>query len=420
MASIPAVEIAQEILDACLLYGTWPSRALDDLIERAFDEGDAFVAAAATRALFTVIVERLADLFDPALCEVYARLFARVIERSIPSYDAGELALRYRRISQTKRFIGGEIGRVFVLSRITLGADIAVTSVVLAAMKARFPDAEICFVGPTKNAEMFADDSRVIPIDVAYTRSGTLRQRLVAAGELRSILDETGSLVIDPDSRLTQLGLIPVCDDSRYYFFESRAFGGSTDLHLSYLTSAWCAQVFGVEGAAPYVALPPENAVADICLSWGVGENEDKRLGDSFEAAMTKALLAKGRPVLLDTGAGGAEKERATRLKDECSSPLLQLHEGPYASFASQIVGSKLYVGYDSVGQHVAAAANIPLISVFAGWPCERMLDRWRPRTPSANVIAVEEHQRDAAVSMALDAVASTHIPVVKPPSIAG
>ena len=34
-------------------------------------------------------------------------------------------------------------------------------------------------------------------------------------------------MVIDPDSRLTQLGLIPVCDDSRYFFFESRAFGGS-------------------------------------------------------------------------------------------------------------------------------------------------------------------------------------------------
>ena len=410
MASTPAVELAQEVLDACLLYGTWPSRALDDLIERALDEEDTFVAAAATRALFTVIVERLADLFEPALCEVYARLFARVIARSIPDYDADELALRYRRISQPRRFIGGEIRRVLVLSRVTLGADIAVTSVVLAAMKARFPDAEVCFAGPGKNAEMFAADSQIVPISLNYTRSGTLRERLVAAAELRSLLDETGTLVIDPDSRLTQLGLIPVCDDSRYYFFESRAFGGSTDLNLSYLTSAWLEEVFGVEPTDPFVAPAAQEPAADVCLSWGVGENEDKRLGDAFEAAVTKGLIAKGGTILLDCGAGGAEKERAERLREECGSPLLQLHEGTYASFASQIIGSRLYVGYDSVGQHVAAAAKVPLISVFAGYPCERMLDRWRPRGESANVIAVEEHQRDHAISLALEAVESASV----------
>ncbi|MBV8069906.1 MAG: hypothetical protein JO270_08385, partial [Acidobacteriaceae bacterium] len=63
MASIPASEIAHEILDACLRDGTWPRRALDDLIERALDEEDPFVAAAATRALFGIVIERLADLF---------------------------------------------------------------------------------------------------------------------------------------------------------------------------------------------------------------------------------------------------------------------------------------------------------------------------------------------------------------------
>ncbi len=171
------------------------------------DEEDSFVAAAATRALFTVIVERLADLFEPALCEVYASLFARVVARSIPDYDADELALRYRRISQPKRFIGGEINRVFVLSRVTLGADIAVTSVVLAAMKERFPDAEICFVGPAKNAEMFAADPRIVSIPINYTRSGTLRERFWQRSNYVAFSTRPGTLVVDPDSRLTQLGL---------------------------------------------------------------------------------------------------------------------------------------------------------------------------------------------------------------------
>jgi len=301
--------------------------------------------------------------------------------------------------------VGGEISRVFVLSRVTLGADIAVTSVVLAAMKERFPEAEICFVGPAKNAEMFAADSRIVSIPINYTRSGTLRERLLAAVELRSILDETGTVVVDPDSRLTQLGLIPVCDDARYYFFESRSFGGSSDLNLSYLVSAWLEEGFGVRGAAPFVAPEMSDPAAKICLSWGVGENEDKRLGDAFEATVTKALVAKGATILLDCGAGGLEKERAIRLRDECASPRIQLYEGSYASFASQVVRSKLYVGYDSVGQHVAAAAKVPLISVFAGYPCQRMLDRWRPRGESVHVIPVEDNQRDAAVECALEAI---------------
>ena len=79
MASIPANELALEVLDACLRDGTWPARSLEDLIERALDEGDPFVAIAANRALFSIIIERLGDLFEPALCEVYARLFSHII-----------------------------------------------------------------------------------------------------------------------------------------------------------------------------------------------------------------------------------------------------------------------------------------------------------------------------------------------------
>ncbi len=214
MANIPANELALEILDACLKDGTWPARALEDLIERALDEDDLFVAVAANRALFSIVIERLGDLFEPSLCDVYARLFSHIISRALPEYNAQDLLLRYRRIRQPRRFKGGSIRRVFVLSRVTLGADIAVTSVALAAAKKRFPDAEICFVGPEKNAELFAGDPAIFPIPVTYGRSSLLRERLLAAAELHVAIDETASVVIDPDSRLTQLGLIPVCDDS--------------------------------------------------------------------------------------------------------------------------------------------------------------------------------------------------------------
>jgi ADP-heptose:LPS heptosyltransferase len=406
LASISAVELAREIIDECLSYGTWSNRTLDALVERALDETDEFVAAAATRALFSIVIERLADLFEPALCEIYVRLFTRVIARAIPDYNAEDLLVRYRRVSQVHRFQGGDIKRVFVLSRITLGADVAVTSVALAAMKERFPQAEICLVGPAKNAELFAGDTRITSIPVGYSRSGLLKDRLLAVIELHSVVDEPGTIVIDPDSRLTQLGLIPVCDDARYYFFESRAFGGSSHLSLSELTSAWLSESFFIDGSKAYVAPVLGPKVADVAVSWGVGENSEKRVSDEFELGVLSYLLQRGRKVVIDRGAGGEEAARIDALERRLDSPLLQVYDGSYAGFASHIVQSDLYVGYDSVGQHVAAATGVPLVSAFTGYACERMFCRWRPHVPYAHVIAIDETNRSEALALTCAAIA--------------
>jgi hypothetical protein len=406
LASTSALELGQEILDACLRSGTWPSRALDALIERALDESEPFTARAATRALFGVVVERLGDLFEPGLCEVYARLFSHVIARALPDYDTDELLLRYRRVRQVRRFAGGEIRRVFVLSRVTLGADVAVTSVALNAAKARFPDAEICLVGPAKNAEMFAADSKITSIPVVYGRSSLLRERLAAALELHTIVDGPGTLVIDPDSRLTQLGLIPICDDSRYFFFESRAFGGELDTALPELTSEWLSEVFDSERTDPYVAPLPQPKIADVTVSFGVGENADKRIPGDFEYEVLRSLLRGNRPILIDRGAGGEEAERVNALVERLGSPgLLHVHDGTYASFASHILQSKLYVGYDSAGQHVADAGDVPLVSVFTGFVCERMFARWRPSGSTARVVRVDEGEQSSALERTVHAI---------------
>lgn len=406
MASTPATELAEEILDSCLRYGTWPARCLDALLERALGDENEFVARAATRALFGIVIERLGDLFAPALCEIYARLFAHIIARAMPEYNAQDLLLRYRRVRQVRRFAGGEVRRVFVLSRVTLGADVAVTSIALAAAKQRFPNAEICLVGPPKNAEMFAGDPQIMPVAIMYGRSDLLRDRLLAAAELQIAVDELSSIVIDPDSRLTQLGLIPVCDDSRYYFFESRAFGGEADATLPQLTSEWLVQVFDVDAPQPYVAPPQKEPIAEITVSWGVGQNENKRIDDQFEFDVLSHLLERNRPILLDRGAGGEEAERADTLCKRLGSPAnLHLHDGSYASFASHILQSKLYVGYDSAGQHVAAARGVPLVSIFTGFPCDRMFARWRPTGRDARVIPIDDSNRCTALERTLMAI---------------
>jgi ADP-heptose:LPS heptosyltransferase len=340
------------------------------------------------QALFGTLVEGLADRFEPALCDAYARLFSQAIELTVEGCDAASLVARYERVRRV-RSVAGNPQRVFVLSRVTLGADVAVTSVMLAAAKSRFPNSEIVFVGPRKNYELFAADPRLRHAEVAYRR-GNLRERLAAWDELKRVLTTPDSLVIDPDSRLTQLGLLPVCAEEHYHLFESRGYGGDTGCALPELAAAWAGETMGISGAVPYVALEHSPARAPyITVSLGVGENPLKRLPDPFEEELLRLLAGRGLPLYLDKGAGGDEAERVMRAAER-SRANATFWDGSFAGFAAIIAGAKLYVGYDSAGQHIAAAAGVPLVSIFAGFPVPRMFDRWRPTGANCKVIRVD------------------------------
>jgi ADP-heptose:LPS heptosyltransferase len=349
------------------------SDELTDLIERAL-EGD----AEASRALFRDVIEPLADSFDFADCDEYVRLFAPIMERAFPDLVAGGIVARYERVRRP-RPVEQNPARVFVLSRVTLGADVAVTSIVLDAAKRRFPEAEIVFVGSARNYELFAADPRIKQKPIRYPRAGTLRDRLTVRDQLT--LAEPDSIVIDPDSRLTQLGLVPVCLEDRYYFFESRAYGGDTADSLVALTKRWAPEVLGVTDAQAYIAVPPSAPQTDVTVSLGVGENPAKRVADPFEAELLRLLVARFNKVVVDSGGGGEEGERV-RNAVAASGDRVEIFTGSFAGFAALIASSRLYVGYDSAAGHVAAACGIPVLSIFAGFTSERMLQRWRPDGP--------------------------------------
>ena len=340
----------RELLACCLSGEPWSP----DLLDRALAEDDG-------RALLSIVIERLADLFEPRLCDTYAELYRQVIVRIAP-----ELLPRTRRA--VSRPLPESADMVYVLSRITLGADVAVTSVLLDAAKRRYPAARMFFVGPRKNYELFESDPRVQHMPAPYARSGSLRDRLAASAQLW--LDD--GIVLDPDSRLTQLGMLQICPEERYFFFESRSYGGDSDARLPDLAARWA----GDAGAKPYVApLPSRESPAAITVSLGVGENPAKRLGDDFERDLLRALAATGQSVLVDLG--GSEEERAR--VQRALQPGMRTHSGAFAPFAAHIAQSQLFVGYDSAAGHVASACGIPLISIAAGFASDRMQARWRP-----------------------------------------
>jgi len=366
LENISAEELAQSLLECCLAGRPWPEHSLDDLI-----------ACGGDRELFRVVVERLADLFEPRLCSVYADLFSEVIARRT-GLHAVHLTARYERVRRPRALDRApeSIQNVFVLSRVTLGADVAVTSIVLDTAKQKFPNATIWFVGPKKSWELFAADPRLRHFPIAYGRGGTIADRLSIWHALRDGVSLPNSIVIDPDSRLTQLGLLPICPEEDHYFFESRAYGGSGDEPLTALTRRWCDETFGIADARPYIATGLDSAEFATTVSFGVGENPSKRVADPFEAEVLRRLP---RPVLIDKGAGGEEAERVERAVAKVGGDGIAMWDGSFAGFAAHIQCSKLYVGYDSAGGHVAAACGIPMFSVFAGAVCERMFQRWRP-----------------------------------------
>lgn len=394
MRSISCEATAREVLRLCIA-GNPPAELPRNLLE-----------VPCAQALFGILIEGLSDRFEPALCDIYARLFSQAIEGE----DPAALFARYQRVRRPRRAVLNP-RRVLVLSRVTLGADVAITSVVLAAARQAFPSAGIVFAGPAKNFEIFAADPRLTHAAVEYRR-GSLAQRLAVWDELKALASDPDCLVLDPDSRLTQLGLLPICPEERYHLFESRRYGGTSDQSLPALAAQWSRETLGVPNAAPYIAPAPlmsreARPARYIAVSLGVGENPAKRISDAFERQLL-ALLSARLPMVIDKGAGGEEAARVERAAAR-SGAQATFWDGSFAGFAHIIAGSSLYVGYDSAGQHVAAACGVPLISIFAGFSATRGFDRWRPTGPRATVIRVD--QPDPVEILAKVARALANIP---------
>jgi ADP-heptose:LPS heptosyltransferase len=474
---LPATERA-EALSTTLLEniqraGEAPADSIEQLCALAIAD-DPAAALAGSRALFRSIVEPLADSFEPAMDACYVRFFSSVIDycRRQSSFGALDGLLREFGVSNKQQLVAraarlrmlwehapnavagqaAQIARVpehlplsnaarkrvktiLVPSRVTLGADIAVTSVILSRMKTTFPNARLALLGSAKAGSLFASDPRVELVETAYPRGGTLRERLGAwvvlchsvAEQLKGLMPDE-YMIVDPDSRLTQLGLLPLeAGDSRYYFFESRSYSLSQEQPLALLTGCWLDELFGSQRIAsrqaarkpfshgsnwgyapeyPYVALPPEDVRRAAAfkanrhgrlaaVNLGVGGNVGKRIEGPFEAELLSALAGAGYTPLLDRGAGAEELERTARLIAAFQSqgrtvsevPLSGgapsgdafVWEGSLSGFGALIASADLYCGYDSAGGHLAVALGVPVIDIFTDAAPPRLRERWTP-----------------------------------------
>jgi ADP-heptose:LPS heptosyltransferase len=476
METLPEQLVAQ-FFRAYQADGSYLRDCVTKLAELAVS-ADRNAAELATKAVFTPLVERLADSFEPDSVTLYNQVFAQIIQQCRQNVRANpidaslsefglqseaDLIARAERLRVVPHIDARDarLQRVIVLSRVTLGADVAITSVILERIKREFPAAEIVLAGGRKAAQLFGGDSRVGFEEIAYLRAGTTTDRLLSwiqllecVRELTHGLNPGEFLVIDPDSRLTQLGLLPITpvlkgstlstneafasasEEHDYLFFPSREYGAGTPRSLGELTSAWLGDVFGGSATIyPRVSLSQDDVLTGrrlinrmkrslepiVAINFGVGENQLKRVSGDFEASLVGRLIQDGNRIVLDKGAGKDETSRvdaviahATRIErdgrricaieiDEQSSRSepqqpeadILVWNGRIGLLAALIAESDLYVGYDSAGQHIAAALGVPCIDVFAGFSSPRMIERWRPTGEAeTRVVAVEESSR--------------------------
>ena len=439
-----AAEAASVFLSHYRERGEYLSEAITLLAEIATLE-EPCLAQPGQQATFPVLVEHLSDSFEPQYCSLYDRAFAQMISvcRRLPSaqdldhalrrfglHSEDDLLERKARLRQRQPMLDGDaqqkVRKVLVLSRVTLGADVAITSVVWQKAKKVFPQAERILLGSPKLRELFGGDPSLRVREVRYETEGSLLGRLrnwlplveAVDDELRS-LQPGEYLLIDPDSRLLQLGLLPALDDeSRYFFFESRCFGEPGQGSLSEITLGWLhGQFGGPDKILPAVRLlDPDRVFARglcrklrqdgaeylVAASFGVGGNPQKRLPDPLEQHLLLELLAEGCTVLLDKGFGKEEIGRANDLIEQVRAKgwtvtelnpasaqaattaqslgcRMLVWQGGIGAFSALVGESDEYVGYDSAGQHIAAALGVPTLDLFSRNASAVFQERWRP-----------------------------------------
>ena len=391
-------------------------------------------AELATKAIFAEVVEPWADSFLPEACTQYLHFMSEVLYApgsSVSKELAGlgyptpeSLRSRYRSLlkDQAAGFTFDEderddVERVIFLSRVTLGADIAVVGTVLGCARWAFPNAELVLLGPRKNIRLLAAGyPRVKRVELAYSRGGSLKQRLAAwprvRAKVRALTEDLPDkrwLVVDPDSRLSQLGLLPVTSDDYYCFWESRSEDVEDPTPIGIYAGVWSKFLWGMwtwnEDSYPWVSLDWRNGRAMrmmmnrrglvAAVSFGYGGRESKRLGDRFEDEVLEILRARGYRIIIDCGAGEEEEELVKRrvqafkgsarpLADSGWPPKDKLADlmhfkGTLLAFGSFANGANVFVGYDSAAAHMAAALGVSVIDIFVSERSELMRQRWTP-----------------------------------------
>ncbi|MBN1507470.1 MAG: glycosyltransferase family 9 protein [Sedimentisphaerales bacterium] len=454
-----ARQVAFSFIDSYFQSGAYVAEYIGLLCEMATFHSKADLNSIASGALFEIIVEKLCDDFEDLPVEVYSRVMCQVIShcRTIPAGRSLDRQLTEFGVTSSDQLYQRAIAthlrqyrcdkrrpprKILLLSRVTLGADVAILSVMIQHLRRLFPAAEIVIVGSHKLSGLFGGNADVRIRELSYARRGGLFERFASWHATLEVLREEAAgggeeslLVIDPDSRISQLGVLPLTRGDRYLFLNTRHHMLSANGRcMAEWTNDWMRDVFGTdvfcypavwvpdafrrEAGRKVDALRAGGARRIITINLGVGQNPRKRVGLEFEKRLLRTLVAiPGTVILLDSGFGADELERTALLAADLREHGFAAVETSFANMdsavpshgviavestigqmAAMIARSDEYIGYDSACQHIAAATRTPTVTVFAGSNNENFVRRWSAcgdtdcRIVHVNTLADPEH----------------------------
>jgi len=240
-------QIAYSFMDAYLKDCHYEDGYIELLCEMTTFSEDTDLNGIAARALFKIIIESLCDDFEDLQTETYNRVMAQIISycrklrgakaldrylQEFQIYTREDLLTRINKIRMDNNKLSRKrkVLKILLLSRVTIGADVVITSIIIQRLAKLFPAAELVLIGGDKLDEIYGGNSNIRLSRVAYNRNGGLLGRLSSWQSVLNIIDRElaacpleNTILIDPDSRLSQLGVLPIIDLDHYFFFDSRS-----------------------------------------------------------------------------------------------------------------------------------------------------------------------------------------------------
>lgn len=431
--------VADSFMDYYYQDGHYEAGYIDLLCEMATSFEQTELNGLVCSIFFGSIVEGLCDDYEDFQFEIYARLMSQVVSycRKLEAGKELDGHLNRFRLASTEDLVkraceihtqirpfdarDKNVRKIFILSRITVGADVAIVSVIAQRLASIFPEARIIIMGSLKLKEMFGGSPRIRIRQLRYERRGGLLERLASwRSALEVLAEETAggesgrTLLIDPESRISQLGVLPLVERDNYLYFNSHSNSHSADSScMAELANRWMDKVFGPSdfcyprvwpepGVLARAGKLKESLLRSGCrritaVNFGVGGNPRKRLGLAFETKLISELLKEpDTVVILDKGFGAEEAANSRKITGQLAGKGHPVHHaGPGglepAGFAHGVLAAECtigeisalisvsddFIGYDSACQHIAAALAVPTITIFAGSNNPRFVQRW-------------------------------------------
>ena len=184
-----AQQIAYSFMDSYLKDCHYEADFIDLLCEMTTFSEDTNLNGIAAQALFSIIIESLCDEFEDLQTETYNRVMAQIISfcrklraaeelnrclQEFEIYTRDDLLARIEKIRVNPQELSSQrqVAKILLLSRVTIGADVAINSIVIQRLAQLFPSAEIVLIGGGNLDEIYGGNSKIRFCKVDYQPPG--------------------------------------------------------------------------------------------------------------------------------------------------------------------------------------------------------------------------------------------------------